>query len=63
LPSTTSVSSTGAVISGSIVPVAHSCASSPMHSTGTMNTSSQTIQSKMVRMPAGCPGWKSRQNR
>ena len=50
-------------MSDSIVPLAHSCAISPMHSSGMITTSSQTIHSKMVRIAAGWPGWKSMRKR
>lgn len=55
-PSTTSVSATGAVMSVSIVPVDHSCASNPMDSSGMIDTSSHTIQLNRFLIPAISPG-------
>ena len=63
MPTTTSVSFTGAVISVSIVPVVHSWLSNPMPSTGVMNTRIQTIHSNTRRISTGWPGWKSRQKK
>ena len=63
LPTTTSASFTGAVISVSIVPVVHSWLSRPMPSTGVMKTRIQTIHSNTCRISTGWPGWKSSQKK
>src|SRR5258706_16444734 len=62
LPTTTSLSVTGAVISISIVPDAHSCEIDPMQSIGTTKQRNQSIQSNRCRISAGCPGVKSWKN-